>query len=208
MPFSSYDEDNPEIIDEVFRRINSNGKHLSRQEIRQAGATGEFAELVRVLSTKLRRDVSHEDVLLLEQMKDISIKQDGNGYVLIGVADKLEDAEKISRKYGVENIRVGNFYITGVDGEVEQFYNGDYDKYFSQLKNALQQMPIDEHYRRLIGTKMRMVSYYNRSVIIIKIVNDNGAVMFDNGYYTRVGANNDPEPVSAPEMPAFFAKFN
>ncbi|MDE7310316.1 MAG: hypothetical protein K2N87_01645 [Eubacterium sp.] len=26
------------------------------------------------------------------------------GYVLIGVADKLEDAEKISRKYGVENI--------------------------------------------------------------------------------------------------------
>lgn len=111
---------------------------------------------MRVLSTKLRRDVSHEDVLLLEQMKDISIKQDGNGYVLIGVADKPEDAEKISRKYGVENIRVGNFYITGVDGEVEQFYNGDYDKYFSQLKNALQQMPIDEHYRRLIGTKMRM----------------------------------------------------
>ncbi len=129
------------------------------------------------------------------------------GYVLIGVADKLEDAEKIARKYGVENIKVGNFYITGVDGEVEQFYNGDYDKYFSLFKNALQQMPIDEHYRRLIGTKMRMVSYYNRSVIIIKIVNDNGAVMFDNGYYTRVGANNDPEPVSAPEMPAFFAKF-
>jgi len=80
LPYSSYDEDNPEIIDEVFRRINSNGKHLSRQEIRQAGATGEFAELVRVLSTKLRGDVSHEDVLLLEQMKDISIQQDGNGY--------------------------------------------------------------------------------------------------------------------------------
>lgn len=458
LPYSSYDEDNPDIIDEVFRRINSNGKHLSRQEIRQAGATGEFAELVRVLSTKLRGDVSHEDILLLEQMKDISIKQDDNGYginadevfwvkqniidkkdlrlsvdeeivcdllgamvadtippsrvsvldayyinmdetdgrgyktekavqvrgaevisnqflyiideikkiffeqdhtiiqhilsqrvyrgpryfqslflalhellikeemkiadynqvyeklhniaertmiiskgggawsakdkievvaktvailkpafterteedpmhysyateietllkqsktentqydfkqgihdlangkrndqlinkifktltamgnseknavgyVLIGVADKLEDAEKISRKYGIENIKVGNFYITGIDGEVNQFYNGDYDKYFSLFKNALQQMPIDEHYRRLIGTKMRMVSYYNRSVIIIKIVNDNGAVIFDNGYYTRVGANNDPEPVSAPEMPAFFAKF-
>lgn len=80
LPFSSYDEDNPNIIDEVFRRINSNGKHLSRQEIRQAGATGEFAELVRILSTKLRGDVSHDDVLLLEQMKEISIQQDGNGY--------------------------------------------------------------------------------------------------------------------------------
>ena len=43
------------------------------------GDAGEFAELVRVLSTKLRGDVSHEDILLLDQMKEISIKQDGNG---------------------------------------------------------------------------------------------------------------------------------
>lgn len=459
LPFSVYDEDNPDIIDEVFRRINSNGKHLSRQEIRQAGATGEFAELVRVLSTKLRGDVSHEDILLLDQMKEISIKQDGNGYginaddvfwvkqniidkkdlrlsmdeeivgdlvgamvadtmppsrvsvldgyyyineeeqdgrgykteqaiqargseairaqflyiideikkifynkehtviqhilnqkvyrgpryfqslfltlyellikqemkivdydkvyeqlnniaertmvisggggawsakektevvakvkailqpafveraegdpmhysyateietllkqsktensqydfkqgiydlssgerndklvkkiyktltamgnseknavgyVLIGVADNFEDAEKISRKYNTENMKVGNFYITGIDGEVNKFHKGNYDEYFSQFKNALQTMPLDEYYRRQIGSKMRMVSYYDKSIIIMKIVNDNGAIMFDNGYYTRVGANNDPEPVSAPEMPAFFAKF-
>lgn len=459
LPFSSYDEDNPDIIDEVFRRINSNGKHLSRQEIRQAGATGEFAELVRVLSTKLRGDVSHEDVLLLEQMKEISIQQDGNGYgivadevfwvkqniilkkdlrlsmdeeivgdlvgamvaetippsrvsvldayyyinveeqdgrgyktekaiqvrsaetisiqflyiideikkiffgkehtiiqhilnqrvyrgpryfqtlflalhellikeemkiidydkvyeklyniadrtmiisggggawsakekievvaktvailkpefvertegdpmhysyateietllkqsktentqydfkqgihdlvsgkrnerlikkifktltamgnsgknaigyVLIGVADKFEDAEKISRMFNGENIKVGNFYITGIDGEVEKYYEGDYDSYFTQLKNALEQMPLDEHYMRQIGSKMRMVNYYDKSVVIIKIISDNGAVMFDDNYYTRTGANNNPEPVSAPEMPAFFAKF-
>lgn len=459
LPFSIYDEARPEIIDEVFRRINSNGKHLSRQEIRQAGATGEFAELVRTLSTKLRGDVSHEDILLLDQMKEISIQQDGNGYginadevfwvkqniidkkdlrlsmdeeivgdlvgamvadtmppsrvsvldgyyyineeeqdgrgyktekalqvrgseavgaqflyiidvikkifykkehtiiqhilqqrvykgpryfqclfltlyellikdemkiidydgiyerlgniaertmiisggggawsakektevvakvkailqplfaervegdpmhysyateietllkqsktensqydfkqgihdlssgekneklitkiyktltamgnsernavgyVLIGVADKFEDAEKISRKYQTENIKVGNFYITGIDGEVDCFYNGDYDAYFNQFKNALQSMPLDEHYRRQIGSKIRMVSYYNKSIIIMKIVNDNGAIMFDNGYYTRIGANNDPVPVSAPEMPAFFEKF-
>lgn len=459
LPFSVYDEDNSEIIDEVFRRINSNGQHLSRQEIRQAGATGEFAELVRVLSTKLRGDVSHEDILILDQMKNISIKQDGNGYginaedvfwvkqnvidkrdlrlsmdeeivgdlvgamvsdtmppsrvsvldgyyyvnneeqdgrgykvekaiqtrgseaictqflyvideikkifyqkdrtiiqqilnqrayrgpryfqslfltlyellikeemkiinyddvyeqlgniaertmvisggggawsakektevvtkvkailkpyfvergegdpmhysyateietllkqsktensqydfkqgiydlstgnrneklikkifktltamgnseknavgyVLIGVADKFEDAEKISRKYNTENIKVGNFYITGIDGEVQQYCNGNYDEYFTHIKNALQDMPIDEHYRRQIGAKMRMVSYYNKSIIILKIVSDKGAIIFDNGYYTRIGANNDPKEVSAREMPTFFAKF-
>ena len=104
-------------------------------------------------------------------------------------------------------MKVGNFYITGIDGEVNKFYKGNYDEYFSQFKNASQTMLLDEHYRRQIGSKMRMVSYYDKSIIIMKIVNDNGAIMFDNGYYTRVGANNDPEPVSAPEMPAFFAKF-
>ena len=86
------------------------------------------------------------------------------GYVLIGVADKFEDAEKISRKYQTENIKVGNFYITGIDGEVDCFYNGDYDAYFNQFKNALQSMPLDEHYRRQIGSKIRMVSYYNKSI--------------------------------------------
>lgn len=134
-------------------------------------------------------------------------EKNATGYVLIGIADKFEDAEKISRKYNTENVKVGSFYITGIDGEVQQFYGGDYDAYFMQMKNYLQKMPLDEHYRRQIGSKMKMVNYYDKSVIIIKIVSDNGAVIFDNNYYTRTGANNDTEPVSAPEMPAFFAKF-
>ncbi|AKV03990.1 hypothetical protein AKJ09_10653 [Labilithrix luteola] len=60
-------------IDEVFRRINSNGRHLSRQELRQAGATGVFAQQVRHLATHIRGDVSARDRLRLSAMKEISI---------------------------------------------------------------------------------------------------------------------------------------
>lgn len=457
LPFSIYDEKDSNIIDEVFRRINSNGQHLSRQEIRQAGATSNFAELVRDISTKIRGDVSHEDILLLSQMKKISISKDSEGidpdaifwvkenimnkedlrmsldeeqiadilaamvlspippsnvsvldeyygfktvdsetrskkiedaisaitpealesqflyvfdeirrifhhrnksiigqmvgpriyrgpryfqllflalhnllvkkekkiedydlvynklqnisnvtmniaggggwwaskekneliqatsavlapclvdrnmddpmyysyateletllnqsktensqydfkqglfdlktevlneelinkifktltamantdnkavgYVIIGVADKFEDAEKIKNKYGEDYVRRGTFYINGVDGEVKKYYGGNHDKYFSMIKNKLQNVPITEHYRRQLGAKIRMVNYYNKSVIILKLTSDNGAVMYDNAYYTRIGANNDPVAVSAEEMPAFFAKF-
>lgn len=457
LPFSIYDEKDSNIIDEVFRRINSNGQHLSRQEIRQAGATSNFAELVRDISTKIRGDVSHEDILLLSQMKKISISKDSGGidpdtifwvkenimnkedlrmsldeeqiadilaamvlspippsnvsvldeyygfktvdsetrskkiedaisaitpevlesqflyvfdeirrifhnrnksiigqmvgsrlyrgpryfqllflalhnllvkeekkiedydlvynklsnisnvtmniaggggwwaskekneliqatsavlapclvdrnmddpmyysyateletllnqsktensqydfkqglfdlktevlneelinkifktltamantdnkavgYVIIGVADKFEDAEKIKNKYGEDYVRRGTFYINGVDGEVKKYYGGNYDKYFSMIKNKLQNAPITEHYRRQLGAKIRMVNYYNKSVIILKLTSDNGAVMYDKAYYTRIGANNDPVAVSAEEMPAFFAKF-
>lgn len=457
LPFSIYEEKDPNIIDEVFRRINSNGQHLSRQEIRQAGATSNFAELVRNISTKIRGDVSHEDILLLSQMAKISIGKDSEGidpdtvfwvkenimnkedlrmsldeeqiadilaamvlspippsnvsvldeyygfktvdsetrskkieeaisaitpeilesqflcvfdeikrifhdrnktiigqmvgprlyrgpryfqilflalynllvkeekkiedydlvynklsnissvtmniaggggwwaskeknelmqatsavlapcfvdrnkddpmyysytteletllkqsktensqydfkqglfdlkteslndelikkifktltamantdnkavgYVIIGVADKFEDAEKIKNKYGEDYIRVGTFYITGIDGEVKKYYGENYDKYFSIIKDKLQNAPITEHYRRQLGSKIRMVNYYNKSVIILKLTSDNGAVMYDNAYYTRIGANNDPVAVSAEEMPVFFAKF-
>lgn len=128
------------------------------------------------------------------------------GYVIIGVADKFEDAESIRRAYGTEAIKIGSFYVTGINGEVEKHYT-DFDAYFMTIKNALNRMPIQEHYKRQIGFKMRMVNYHGKAVIILRITCDNGAVMFDNAYYTRCGSSNDPTPVSAEAMPAFFAKF-
>ncbi|MCT7954123.1 GmrSD restriction endonuclease domain-containing protein [Laspinema palackyanum] len=73
MPLSIYSFENEEKIDEVFRRINYNGKHLSKQELRAAGSTSEFADLVRVISSEIRTDASASDVLLLNNMKNISI---------------------------------------------------------------------------------------------------------------------------------------
>ncbi|MEW7235261.1 DUF262 domain-containing protein [Escherichia coli] len=49
---SEYSSTN-ENIDEVFRRINSNGKILSKQELRSAGTVSNFSELVRSISTSI-----------------------------------------------------------------------------------------------------------------------------------------------------------
>ena len=128
------------------------------------------------------------------------------GYILIGVADKFWDAQNIRKTYGTQSIPVGSFYVTGVDGEVNRFYSS-YDDYFLSIKNALQDMPMQEHYKRQIGSKMRLVNYHGKAVVILRITCDNGPVMFDNAYYTRGGPSNDPVPVSAREMPAFFKRF-
>lgn len=73
LPISVYSFDDDEKVDEVFRRINSNGKHLSRQELRAAGATTDFPDLVRKISSEIRTDASASDILLLNNMKYISI---------------------------------------------------------------------------------------------------------------------------------------
>lgn len=73
LPISSYRSSNEDTIDEVFRRINANGKHLSRQEIRQAGAISSFAEAVRKIASEIRGDVSLDNRLLLNDMQKISI---------------------------------------------------------------------------------------------------------------------------------------
>lgn len=73
VPLSIYEFANPGDVDEVFRRINSGGRKLSRQELRIAGATGHFAQAVRQIAAKVRGDVSASDELPLNEMKKISI---------------------------------------------------------------------------------------------------------------------------------------
>lgn len=67
-------------IDDIFKRINSNGKHLSSQELRQAGSINTFGKLVRQLSESIRGDVSHMERLTLNNMKQISINNRDLGY--------------------------------------------------------------------------------------------------------------------------------
>lgn len=67
-------------IDEVFRRINSNGKILSKQELRSAGCVSNFSELVRKISTIIRGDTTHSDIMGLNKIHNISICNDGLDY--------------------------------------------------------------------------------------------------------------------------------
>ena len=59
-------------IEEVFKRINSTGKHLSPQELRQVGVNSDYAILVRQISSEIRGDYSN-DILLLNDMSNISL---------------------------------------------------------------------------------------------------------------------------------------
>lgn len=73
IPLSVFQESGVSHIDEVFRRLNSGGRHLSKQELRQAGAMSKFASIVRKLASNIRGDSSASDVLDLRTMKNISI---------------------------------------------------------------------------------------------------------------------------------------
>lgn len=73
LPLSIYESADVSSIDTVFRRINSGGRKLSRQELRAAGSTGHFAGVVRKIAAKVRGDDSSSDLLRLNDMKKISI---------------------------------------------------------------------------------------------------------------------------------------
>ncbi|MCI8351266.1 MAG: hypothetical protein HFJ86_08900 [Oscillospiraceae bacterium] len=74
--------------------------------------------------------------------------KNATGYILLGVADNFDDAEAIRQVYGAGGIRVGKFYVTGVNGEVEKFYE-NYDAYILIIKTHL----MICHSKNTIGDK-------------------------------------------------------
>ncbi|EJN3164203.1 DUF262 domain-containing protein [Vibrio cholerae] len=80
VPFSVCDTNEPKKVDESFRRINTGGRTLSRQDVRQAGSLGIIPDLVRDASIYIRKDSSRTSVLDLSNMKNISLSNKGLSY--------------------------------------------------------------------------------------------------------------------------------
>lgn len=73
-------EKSDEEVEDIFERINSTGRTLSKQELRQAGAVSNFSNLVRRTAEKIRGDVTIVDVLHLSEMPSISFSKSGLKY--------------------------------------------------------------------------------------------------------------------------------
>ncbi|UKJ63593.1 DUF262 domain-containing protein [Cellulosimicrobium cellulans] len=69
-----------ETIDEVFRRINSSGRKLSSQDLRQVGSMSGLATLVRDISAQIRGDASRTEHVPLSAMSRLSISNNDLKY--------------------------------------------------------------------------------------------------------------------------------
>lgn len=73
-------EQSPEKIELIFSRINSKGKKLSAQDLRQSCSCDNFADLVRRVSCYPRGEFSFDDLVNLSDMPKISISGTGLNY--------------------------------------------------------------------------------------------------------------------------------
>ncbi|MFF7405567.1 GmrSD restriction endonuclease domain-containing protein [Streptomyces murinus] len=83
IPVSIYRDASTSAIDEVFRRINSGGRRLSLQEIRQAGVLGSLSDVVRRSSASIRGDGTFSENVSLNDMDELSISRRGLEYGLV-----------------------------------------------------------------------------------------------------------------------------
>lgn len=146
-PISTYKGATEDEIDEVFRRINANGKHLSKQEIRQAGAVSGFAEIVRKISSEIRGDVSLNDRVVLNKMKLISITSKELKYG-INVDDVFWVSSSIIRREQVRESKdeeiIAEIVATMVLPEIPATSSTILDEYYGLKGNSKRKTELDE----------------------------------------------------------------
>ena len=80
LPTTTITIENEKVIEKIFKRLNSTGRELSKQDLRQAGAVGEFSDIVRKTAAEIRGDKSNADILDLSEMHEISINNEELNY--------------------------------------------------------------------------------------------------------------------------------
>lgn len=80
IPLSTTISKTNDFIDETFRRINTGGRTLSKQDLRQAGSLGQIPEIINQISIYIRKDSSRTDIVTLKNIKSISIGNSGLNY--------------------------------------------------------------------------------------------------------------------------------
>lgn len=192
-------------IEEIFRRINSYGRQLSDQEIRQAGALGLFPDLVRRVSAKVRGDDSSKDSIGLNDMNRISLS---NGKLRYGininkvfwVKEKIITLENMRKSRDEELVaQLLAYMIVGetmnpskrsLDGLYH--YEDDDEGLSSQVENGINRIGADV----IIGWFERVYSD------ILLTIHESGV-----DFCTLLYGNNQPESVNRIFQVVFLAFF-
>mgnify|MGYP002765470094 FL=1 len=133
-------------------------------------------------------------------------QKQSTGYVIVGIADKEDDAKHFSSVYGVQNRHFNGFAITGVQEEVHLKYKSA-DEYYMQVKNLVKKEPIIESVQSEILRKMRLVNYFDKLLLVFSLDSGTQPIAYNNKFYER-HATSVEEIVDAGEIVKLFSRFS
>ncbi|MDJ0845804.1 MAG: DUF262 domain-containing protein [Crocosphaera sp.] len=172
---------------------------------------GQGAELIFNLENSLRRSrietnryECKQGLLNLDDTRDINhdllqrlihticgianLGPEADGYIFIGVADKIKDAKRIKTLDRITPIEINERYIVGIDREakVKQWNLEDYEKI---LLDTISNSELTEPLKRQVLGGFDFISYKDLSVIRITIPAQSEVSFVGNIAFTRQGSS-------------------
>ncbi len=118
------------------------------------------------------------------------------GYVILGVADNKNQSEQHKLFYSSTSKVFENFHITGVDDESKKHCK-NLDEYRTKLEQFIKTSDIQpEFYKHQILKNIDLFTYYDKSVIILKITSTTDPLKLNGKFYHRQGTSTEEIPLS------------
>ncbi|MBP6471234.1 MAG: DUF262 domain-containing protein [Chloroflexi bacterium] len=97
-----------------------------------------------------------------------NVGPDADGFIFIGVADKKEDADKITALDGVVPVTVGSRYVVGLDREI-QLLGLKQEQYLEKIMGHIRSSDLSEPLKSQILSQVDYVIYKGLTVIRLRI---------------------------------------
>jgi len=109
------------------------------------------------------------------------------GYVILGVADKKDSAEKLKEFYNSEykTLSTSQFFVTGVEAEIDKYHGGNVDNYVKRIKGIIDTTDIDDRIKSAIKRGIKEFTYYGHTVIIFRLHPLGEPMTYENKFYIR-----------------------
>lgn len=143
---------------------------------------------------------------IVKTLTAMSNSHTGDSYIIIGVADNGNDANRHNQTYASRAKKYEHFYVTGVGAEAIKHHK-NLDAYQLKLKQLIEIEPISDEVKRMILRNIVFIKYYDKDVVLMKITRGKQPVRYDGKIYIRKIANTDSAPIDIDKEFAFYEEF-
>ncbi|WP_405448841.1 DUF262 domain-containing protein [Streptomyces erythrochromogenes] len=111
---------------------------------------------------------------------------DGDGYIILGVADRAEHAHQIKQLDSIIPLTIGSQHLVGVDRECVAL-GIDMATYLRKIVQGFQDAPLGTQLKGDILASIDTVSFSGRSYVVVRVPAQRELSEFDGDYFIRDG---------------------
>jgi len=133
-----------------------------------------------------------------------NVGPDASGYLYVGIADKVKDAERIASLDRIEPIKVRHLQIVGVEREAK-ILGKTLDDYVRILTEHFQHSHLSEPLKTMMATSIDSITYKGMEVMRVRIPAQSSISFVGDDAYFRTGS--ETKKATGPQIAAISEKF-
>ena len=133
-----------------------------------------------------------------------NVGPDADGFVYLGIADKIIDADRVKVLFKIEPVKFDHVSIVGVEREATHLRIG-LDQYMRRIEDSIRHSKLTDPLKTQVISSMDIVDYKGLSVVRIRIPKQHQANFIGDESFIRVGSST--HKATGPQIAAISSAF-